>query len=89
MKVIEKREPFSWLESCTGLGYGGAGCGSTLEIVSEDISFEKRSDYLGEYEFYYSFECPVCGRRSIIASNKIPQAIKEDVGKRELRLKRR
>ena len=67
MKVIYERKPFEdWsLEvNCTGKNWEQGDkvpCGSTLEIITEDLLKRRWFKYPNEEGINYGFICPICG----------------------------
>ena len=82
MKVLEKGPGWSIKQECTGIGNGGAGCGSLLLVEADDIYMTESYDYGGGHDIYYTFTCPICGRETDIKSGSLPSAIKDKVLKK-------
>lgn len=54
---------------CTGEGFAKDSlsfkpCNALLEITPHDIFRGVHTDYVGGKDFYYYFECPVCGHKT-------------------------
>ena len=77
MKVLEKGSGWNLEKRCTGVGNGEGGCNSKLLIEPQDIYSTSHIDYLGDKEYYYTFQCPICGVETDIDPNQIPYSIKE------------
>ena len=77
MKVLDegKKLPWSIEERCSGAKLGGGGCNSLLLVEEEDID---RHPY-GNWGWYYSFYCPVCGVETAVDEEKIPERIRKNI----------
>lgn len=78
MKVLEKGPGWSLQQRCTGIGNGGGGCNSLLEVEATDIYVTSSTDYLGDTDYYFTFKCAVCGRETDIPSKEVPSPVQKD-----------
>lgn len=86
MKILEKNKVrFGIRQICTGQGNGGGGCGSELLVEKQDIYDTFSYDYIGDYERYKTFRCPLCGKETDIKNEvyykleRLSESINDDI----------
>ena len=81
MKVLEHGNPNGWEieQKCTGAGNGDGGCGARLLVAEDDLFITSHTDYGGDTDYYYTFTCPDCGRKTDIPTKNIPHAVQDKV----------
>lgn len=76
MKILEKGPGWNIEQKCTGVGNGGGGCNSRLLVEEPDIYVTSHTDISGDTDYYYTFQCPVCGKETDIPVRDVPSSIK-------------
>ena len=75
---FRRKNPSMWeIEVlCTGQENDNNGCESSLVINENDIFVTAHFDSMCE-EFFYTFQCPRCGKLTDVPKNEIPRAIRK------------
>jgi hypothetical protein len=81
MKVLEEGPGWSIEAVCTGVGNGGAGCGSKLLIEEGDI-FRTESYAMGESTTYATFTCCKCNVDTDLSIRQVPSRIWDKMKKK-------
>ena len=76
MKIISEGKPWSLKVKCTGNGWEGSGCKATLELDEDDVFESSHTDMAGDTEYFFSFECPICGQRTDVNESRLTERVK-------------
>lgn len=81
MKTIKKGKPWSLRVTCTGIGNGGGGCKSLLEVEKTDLYITTSQCYGDDYpETHYTFKCQECGVETDVSN--VPLSVSKDLKKK-------
>ena len=74
MLVIKECPPWNKEVVCSGMDFGGGGCGSTLCIDKFDLYYS--TDAENTNTMFVTFRCCLCGTETSIPLEEVPPAIK-------------